>query len=852
MKLKTLSTVLLALMLVVTVMFAFVSCEADKPSGNDETTAGEAADETTASESQTDADTSDDNNETTAEETTGGETKDPAVVLADVPADRYDATVTPRTGNNESTPLVISSLTLDGKFSPFFYTSAYDGDIVGMTQISLLASDRDGSPVAGIDEASYAYSYTTEIKNEGTADEYSEYTFILKNGLTFSDGTPITVKDLLFSIYVLSDPLYDGSSTFYSMDIKGMNEYRTQTTAEVNAKYSALADKIFAAGINEDGTYPTIDGVTAEQQEAYWSYLDAAGSKFAQEIVDYVYSEYSTYVEAYFAPYTLSDLAASDSLKVAYGMVMWGFGALDENKVLTDALGNTYDLTKDTLTADIYWENILGSYGYNFSESDGINAESAGTLIEDLLKPIYILNEGGKEVEGGISFITGITYGTTVCEDGVEREYIKMEIDGVDPTAIFKLGVAVAPFHYYTDGYTGELNEFGVALNTPEFMSHLKTKNSAPLGAGPYIFVEYKDNVVSYVANDSYLLGSPKIKNLRYQVITQGSELDALKTGTVHYSDPSATPQIVSDITAGTGDYAKLNYTLVDNDGYGYIGIQGQYFSDINVRKAIVHALDVDLIIADYYGELASANYRTMTKVQWAYPDNPEKIYPYDGTGATSKDLLIAAGYIYDEAANIMYYPADHEKAGEQFVIKFTLPSDAKDHPAGCLGLDFQKVMAKIGVKVDIEIDENVLNKLNTAYDSGIQMWAAAWGNGGVDPDLFQIWYSDPNVNQASSPMASGIYWLYEHGSDDQKQMLTELNELIIAGRSTLDQEERKEIYKRALEITTGLAVEVPTYQRKNLYAYNKEVIKADTLLSGEDVTPFQSPLTDIHLVELN
>jgi hypothetical protein len=67
------------------------------------------------------------------------------------------------------------------------------------------------------------------------------------------------------------------------------------------------------------------------------------------------------------------------------------------------------------------------------------------------------------------------------CDDGVEREYIKIVIDGVDPTAIFKFGVSVALFHYYTDGYTGTLNDFGVETGKKEFMDFLKTKNDSLL-----------------------------------------------------------------------------------------------------------------------------------------------------------------------------------------------------------------------------------------------------------------------------------------------------------------------------------------------------------------------------------
>ena len=212
---------------------------------------------------------------------------------------------------------------------------------------------------------------------------------------------------------------------------------------------------------------------------------------------------------------------------------------------------------------------------------------------------------------------------------------------------------------------------------------------------------------------------------------------------------------------------------------------------------------------------------------------------------------------MYDEAKNIMSYPEGYTDLmgaaySGQVTIKMTLPSDAKDHPAGTIFVNAQEVLAKAGVKADIEVDQNVLNKLSTAYDSGIQVWAAAWGNGGVDPDMFQIWYSDPAENQGTSPESTGLYSLFTDGSDEQKAMLTELNSLIMAGRGTLDREERKPIYAQALEIAGELAVQLPTYQRKNMFVFNKDVINAATLFSGEDVTPFQSPLAYIWNVELN
>jgi peptide/nickel transport system substrate-binding protein len=783
-------------------------------------------------------------------------TATPVVILPDVPADRYDAAVTPRTGNNATEPLVISTGELDGKFSPFFATNAYDTSVEGYTQLGLIFLDKKGAPQAGVEYPCLAYSYTQDVSADKSTTTYKIF---LKNGITFSDGEPVTAKDVLFTYYTLCDPLYDGSSTFYTLKVQGLNEYRLQTSADT----LKVADAIVKAGIKTgaDGqmAYDPADGATAEQQAAFWKYFDQAGEKFTQEIVDYCTNNLlsdEAVASALSPDLTAADVKANPDLLVAFGRTEWGYavsrkGAYDSaTKTFTDCNGKKYVIGTDHVTVADYWKDIVAAYGYDLSDG-GINCERAGDKrVEDYVRDLYIANEG--QVAGGVASISGITSGKEACEDGVEREYIQIVCNGVDPTIIFKLGVEVAPFHYYTKDFKGTLNEYGVALNNPDFIQALKDKNGVPMGAGPYVFDKFEDNVVYFTANDGYLLGSPKIEYFRMQYVNLGSEMDAIKTDTVDFTNPTAKTATINEITEGQGDFAKLAYTLVDNDGYGYIGVNAQAVPEWDVRKALASTMNTPLIISDFYGELATLNYRTMTKVQWAYPENPGNLFPYDGTGATAKELFLKAGYKYDEAKNIMTYPDGSGKEGQQVTFKFSLPvTDPMSHPAGPVALDMQKVLEKIGVKLDIDLDTNLLNKLGTAYDSGIQMWAAAWGNGGQDPDMFQIWYSDPAMNQSDSPAAKGLYWLFQNGSDDQKAALQQLNGLITAGRSTLDVEERKVIYGQALEISTSLATEIPTYQRKNLFVFNKDVIDASSLFSGDDVTPFQSPISYIWNVEL-
>ena len=123
--------------------------------------------------------------------------------------------------------LVLSSQELDKVFNPFYSSSAPDSQIVGMTQMGMLANDAKGNIVYGEDEGVVVLDY--EIVNN---PDTTTYNFVLKNNVKFSNGSPLTIKDVLFNLYVYLDPVYTGSSTIYSTDIVGLKEYRTQQADE--------------------------------------------------------------------------------------------------------------------------------------------------------------------------------------------------------------------------------------------------------------------------------------------------------------------------------------------------------------------------------------------------------------------------------------------------------------------------------------------------------------------------------------------------------------------------------------------------------------------------------------------
>ena len=120
----------------------------------------------------------------------------------------------------ETRPVLFSIGALDENFNPFFSTSATDGEVIGQTQVGMLTSDKLGNPICGADQPTVVLDYKTtmydangNVSATGDVNGSTTYEFLIKNGIKFSDGVDLTIKDVLFSLYVYLDPAYTGSST---------------------------------------------------------------------------------------------------------------------------------------------------------------------------------------------------------------------------------------------------------------------------------------------------------------------------------------------------------------------------------------------------------------------------------------------------------------------------------------------------------------------------------------------------------------------------------------------------------------------------------------------------------------
>ena len=765
---------------------------------------------------------------------------------------------------NDTYTLLLQSSTMDGIFNPFFYSSAYDGDVVGLTNVGLLTTDETGAVVASdyypTVAQSYSIYYTDDLDTYAEKASYEEgdyvvYEMVLKNDARFSDGTLIDADDVLFNYYVYLDPAYVGSSTLYTLPILGLANYRNQSSPDTIALNSTKVDAILTDD-NRKTDYVSNAVYSEAEFDAYWPCLNEAGARFCSEIVNYVMANYATtrYVQTYLSPdLSVNDVKGSETLKIAFGMRMWGYAsgkpAIHDNAI-TGASGTVYQIAD--LTPEIYFaEMLLANEDENGKiDYQGLSDyESAGGDFVATSKEIFTMAVADV---GSFPNIAGLVKGTKVI-DGETYETVKVILTEQNPKAILSLGVTVAPQHVYTSGYTygaEDLKNAGVVYNSKAFMDHLATFNGNPIGAGPYKFVRVDsgDGTVYFERNTYFdTMGGNNVynTNIKYvalKIVDSGAEYQALAAGDVAYATVSATSDVMGDLALS----AKLVGIVVDNLGYGYICINPEVFPNLNFRLGLACAMNTAAVLEYYPSGLADLIYRSQSQVSWAYPEGATSMTPYDADLSSTIDYWKAAGFTFDEGTG---------KFTGIDPIDVYLPSEASAHPAGSVYLDLQAALATIGVTVNVKVDANLIANIKA---NPVSVYALAWQST-QDPDMYQVYHY---LSQAESVKSNGIQWLYANGGNDelgtltvtkldgtteemnQREALEYLGYLIEEGTSYMLPEERKPIYSCALDLLAQLAIEVPTYQRKNLFVYDGTIIDGETL--SANVTPYWGPMAEI------
>lgn len=726
--------------------------------------------------------------------------------------------------------LVIANGSMDQYFSPFYVSSSADAEVVGMVTGALLEGDRVGDMILnGIEGEKRTYNgkeytyYTpgnckVTMNNDGTVD----YELKIKNNMKFSDGTPITIDDVIFGLYVVLDPTYDGTTSMVAVPIDGVEAY--------HAGMESRAKVIRDAG---EGGYKDDPRYTKEQYEKFWEYYNG------QAIEDFVDAIYDCCV---------AEGAIEEGASIAECAAAWLYPDLPANATYLD-----------------FWNAMLAEYD---SPQEAENAESAGegadrlSLTRDNLGDDFIA--GVVVAEGGAPNISGIVR--------IDDYTMRIHCTKFDANAIYQMMLPIVSKEFYGDPntpYDYANNQFGFPKGD---LRSVKAKTKTPtVTSGPYYFKSFENEIATLEANPYYFKGEPKIKTLKYKYSATSDYLASLISGEADIASPTFSKEIISVIkkanSNGELEGDKLKTVLLDYLGYGYIGINADrvYVGEDPaseeskyMRKAIMTVMAAcrDTVIASYYGEFASVIQYPISSTSWASPRPTDENYrvafstALDGTNLYTSAMseeekyaaAVKAALEYFEAAgytvkNGKLSSAPNGAMGltEKTAYEVLIPGDGQQkHPSYGICLKAKELLHSIGFEIKLKDVDSVSWGMQLNSEAGCEIWAGAWDEG-IDPDMYQIYHS----NNANGGTGSNYYRLRD----------ADLDKIIMDARVSSNNVYRRSAYKKALDLVLDWAVELPVYQRMNPIVFSAERIKLDTLPS--DMTPYFGWDSEIEKIEV-
>jgi peptide/nickel transport system substrate-binding protein len=303
-----------------------------------------------------------------------------------------------------------------------------------------------------------------------------------------------------------------------------------------------------------------------------------------------------------------------------------------------------------------------------------------------------------------------------------------------------------------------------------------------PVGTGPYRFGEMRsgDKLV-VVANPDYYAGRPYISRVVYRIIpSQATMFLELKAKGIDQADLTALQyQRQTDFAAFRTGFNKFRYAA---NVYTYLGLNHKdpRFADKRVRQAFAHAINKrDLLegVRLGLGREATGPYKPGT---WVYNPNV-RTYPHDP--ARARKLLAEAGWTTKNADGLLV------KDGQPFTFELFI-SQGSDEGRKTAEI-IQAQLREIGIGAELRVLEWAVLLKEHIKKRTFAAALLAWGVG-LDPDQYSIWHSS------------------QVGPDEFNFVSfknAEIDSLLVRGRRTCQQAERKKIYDRIQDI---LAEEEP------------------------------------------
>ena len=337
-----------------------------------------------------------------------------------------------------------------------------------------------------------------------------------------------------------------------------------------------------------------------------------------------------------------------------------------------------------------------------------------------------------------------------------------------------------------------------------------------PLSYGPYVIKEIvQGEKVIFEANPYYYKGEPKIKRLEMEILPPSQQVAAIKSGKydiVLKVSPEIFPELekldnINILTkkAGSMNYIAFKLGKWDEEKNEVVTDPNSKMYDLNLRKAIAYAIDMDAVSKQFYHGLSTP---AKSQLSPLFPSlhNPE-INGFKQDVEKAKQLLDEAGFKDVDGDGIR-----EGKDGKP--VKYTLAMMSGGEIAEPLAQYYIQQWKAIGLDVEL-LDGRLLDSKNfynrvNGDDPAIDFCIAGIGFG-TDPQQLAIFGKNAKFN------------ISRYISDELEAALD-----ATVSKEAMNEEYRVKAYKDYEKVFMEEIPAVPILNKLDILVVNKRIKKYD------------------------
>jgi len=727
----------------------------------------------------------------------------------------------------ESSPLIIPVTVGDitGNFNPLVVSGKNDKDIVDRMMMTLVYHDKSGNIVYGKDQNTIALDVLQQTTDENgqVADngQNSRFTFVLKNNLKWANGNDITLKDVLFSYHIYLDLMYDGETTMYSSDIVGLDEFRNGDADSVSGIKRVTTGVTIGGKTYESAVYNENGEFTGEGYEAFSIDVNGVDPKLMYDAESYIVS---------YEQFSPADNKAQFSWGDLDNGVLPNYGTTPRNQAFMKKI-----------TGDQAPRIPVASSAYQAADSNFVPTSTYGQFFANGIANLVRNDRFGENSDSSIihkAIIKKVAYRNTppanlydeVKQGNVHWGVVDPKKEIIDALAQDQK-MAQWASQWFGYGYMGINASFVPELEARQaIMMAANAQMTTNYYPATYASVVYRNltgeswayqNNKDYFESNKYYQYIPndangKVSQAEYQQVG-----DMLGLAGYKVVAPSAYPTMTFK-TNGRGQ------------AVGYDGIAGpnMVYND-NVDSAgtptndKILKQDFDILMSDMENHPA-----------YAMLQNAAEILNALGQQVAVKGL--ANGMQLLQAGNQLGMWAASWSSSLDPDMTQVYHKDSKSSTMQNWGFGGDTA-------VPTDNDGNIVdNSGNRVYDDNGNQYDIKGNPQYLDDDETMPnpdWDKD-HLRQPGDPISTGRKSInaasaIAPNADDvffgQYKMVNDLADSIDLARTSLDQGQRSEVYKEALDELINIAVEMPTYQRKQICFWNSQILDESSFVPANE-----------------